>query len=569
MARRAARFKEPLTDSWASMNDDARSVESVELSDEDVFKSQTQERPNVDLTASRADHLHDALGDRTASRQDRGTRSSQLLNSASGMKVSQAGVNGANPRQRIARPRERGTSHFVMPTLEHTSSHETSPVKANNEQSGATKYESPSRQQRRGKPLARSKSEPEPNMLDLVWLNFLSPLLAYAFQVFGIAARIAKPFIAYALAIYILVGALIMARNFLFTSMTSAMAPVCRVPGAGLIVPFCASGNLSQPHGDVEFDQLISTQSAFEEVLTTSAESASLPMDMKRSEASIRDLRHVVEYSALPSRNELVFEFTGFIDTARQASADLTTYNSRIGRAVDRILSTNRWTLQVLEGIEASKADQGSVSRFIGEHLNIFAPFQGAPTKLTRDILYDQYIRHTTAVEEQIQTLILEAQALLAVLQNLDDRLDLIASISTRDGIKIQDNKDELFALLWTKLGGNRSSVTRVQRQLAVLKEVGAYRKMAFAHVSSTIIKLQSIAAALEDLRERVARPEVLGIGSGNTIRRDEIPLEMHIGEIMMGVERLETVREEGRRIEGQRLRNILDKDEKRGIDAS
>ncbi|KAG8630166.1 hypothetical protein KVT40_001785 [Elsinoe batatas] len=554
MAHRAQQTRDGLTESWASMGDGAESVELT--SDEEELITQSRSMPKTNLTASRAEHLNEALG----------RRSPQQNGMPKSMRASRTSAVDDTPRAHIARPRKREPTDFFMPTLDHTSSHEMSLVEGTNRQARADRYDA-QKQPKQRRPLGRSKVESDQNMFELVWINFLAPLLAYAFQVLGIAARFAKPIIAYALVIYLLVGGLIITRNLVFSSVTSALTPICKIPGSGMLLPFCATVHFTEEHGDPEFDKLISTQSAFEEIMTTSAESASLPMDMKRSEASIRDLRHVVEYSALPSRNELVFEFGGFIETARQASGDLAKYNSRIGRAVDRILSTNRWTLQILEGVEASKADRGSLSTFVTGWLNIFAPFQGAPAKLTRDILYDQYIRHTSAVEEQIQGLIMEAQALLMVLQNLDDRLDLIASIATRDGIKVQDGKDELFALLWTKLGGNRSSVSKVQRQLAVLKEVGAYRKLAFAHVSTTIIKLQTIAASLEDLRERVARPEVLGVGGPGGVTREEIPLEMHIGEIMMGVERLENVREEGKQIEGQRIRNILDRDERKGID--
>ena len=175
-------------------------------------------------------------------------------------------------------------------------------------------------------------------------------------------------------------------------------------------------------------------------------------------------------------------------------------------------------------------------------------------------MLFEQYVQHTSAVEEQIAALILEAQALLQILQNLDDRLDLIAGITTRDGVRSQADRDDLFADLWTKLGGNRAGVARMERQLEVLGDLGKYRKLAWAHVSGTILKLQAIAANLEDLRERVARPETVGV-------REELPLEMHVREIVMGVERLEAVRDQGRRIEGQRLRSILDREERLAID--
>ena len=66
--------------------------------------------------------------------------------------------------------------------------------------------------------------------------------------------------------------------------------------------------------------------------------------------------------------------------------------------------STNRWTLSVIDGVKADEASQGAVSRWVYTNLNIFAPFQ--PLSLSRDVLLDQYLRHTGAVEEQIQTLI-------------------------------------------------------------------------------------------------------------------------------------------------------------------
>jgi len=272
---------------------------------------------------------------------------------------------------------------------------------------------------------------------------------------------------------------------------------------------------------------------------------------MKRSEASIRDLKHVVQYSSLPSRNELVFEFAGFVETARQASQDLSKFNSRIGRAVDHILSTNRWTLSVIDGVSASEAGRGAISKWVGDNLNIFAPFQ--PVSLSRDVLLDQYLRHTSAVEEQIMTLISEAQALLGILDNLDGRLDVIASISTRDGIKVQGNREELFAYLWTKLGGNRSSVAKLDHQIELLKEVGQYRRLAWAHVTTTIVKLQAIRDNLEDLRERVAMPEVVG---------DKVPLEVSINSINLGIERLEQQRDASRKVEAERYARVLSRAE-------
>lgn len=333
-----------------------------------------------------------------------------------------------------------------------------------------------------------------------------------------------------------------------------AYVPWQSVAGLGSVGTSQTDFNLDvamAPAGAAEFDKLIEAQSSFEEVLSASAGGASLPLDMKRSEASIRDLKHVVQYSTLPSRNELVFEFSSFIETARQASSDLSKFNSRIGRAVDHILSTNRWTLQVIDGVAAKDASRGRITGWVSDNLNVFAPFQ--PVALSRDVLLDQYLRHTSAVEEQIMLLIQEAQALLNILDNLDGRLDVIAGIATRDGIKAQDNRDELFAYLWTKLGGNRSSVAKLNQQLELLKDVGAYRRLAWAHVTGTIVKLQAIRDNLEDLRERVAVPEIVG---------NKVPLEVHIDNINLGIQRLEAQRDHSRQIEADNYARVVGRSE-------
>ncbi|GAB7356061.1 hypothetical protein MBLNU459_g6678t1 [Dothideomycetes sp. NU459] len=573
MTRIVKRSEPQLSASWASMEGAVDDAESISSGDDD-------QSSQAGLSASRNEHLREALQDndhgilprRYAADVDlQKSRDSLLQHSTTQSRILgsqyRASPRKRNTRQQLSEP------ELTMPSFDGSLDFDNYPDLRHKE------YESPRKTMRQSErrehsPRVAINEKRRPARAEghysnaqaqqaypaAVWSKVIVPMLNYTLSIITIALQTLKPIIGYALALWILAGCFIFARNFLFSSVNTALSPLCRIPGSGYLnLPFCEKGEFTSPAGPVEFDKLITAQSAFEDVLTTSAGGASLPLDMKRSEASIRDLKHVVQYSTLPSRNELVFEFAGFVETARQASTDLTRYNSRIGRAVDKILTTNRWTLQVLDGISSSSNHQGTISRLVS-NLNILAPFQ-PPQRVTQDLLFEQYLRHTSAIEEQISSLIFEAQALLRVLDNLDERLDVIADIATRDGIKAQGNKDELFAMLWTKLGGNRGSVNKLDAQLAILKDVSGYRKMAWAHVAGTVVKLQAIAANLEDLRERVAMPDVLGL-------RHDLPLEMHIREIGMGVDRLESVREEGRRIEGQRVRSILDRDERMAIEA-
>ena len=385
----------------------------------------------------------------------------------------------------------------------------------------------------------------------MLWQRVFRPILGYLGSVAALALQNLKPLLAFGVLLYLVVAALVFAGGFLTNSINNALTPICRLPFTSSL-SFCPVSIAPEAQGNAEFGKLVQAQDAFQEVLAESATGAQLPLDMKRGEASIRDLKHVVQYSQLPSKNELVFEFGGFIDTARQASQDLSRFNSRIGRAVDHILSTNRWTLSVIDGVEAKEASKGAISKWVNNNLNIFAPFQ--PLSLSRDVLLDQYLRHTNAVEEQIINLITEAFALREILENLDGRLDVISEIVTRDGVKIGSTKDELFATLWTKLGGNRASVAKVEKQLKLLSDVNTYRRAAWGHVTATILKLQEIQHNLEDLRERVALPETVGTA--------KVPLEIHIEAINLGIERLESQRDASRKLEAENYARIVSRAE-------
>ncbi|KIW08997.1 uncharacterized protein PV09_00895 [Verruconis gallopava] len=389
----------------------------------------------------------------------------------------------------------------------------------------------------------RKPSQDGTAVVPWIWQEIVRPTLQYALGVIGHTMVYLKPWFGALLAIF----TIFYGFKLVFQSSLSALSVVphisklapspCSLPILSRL-PIC--GPQSSPKATPEFEDLINVQSSFEDILQSTAQGSILPLEMKRSEASIRDLKYVVTYSHLPSKGELVYEFQGFIDVARQAAGDLTKFNSRVGRAVDHIISTNKHTLQVIDGFVSFEASQGVLSKWLC-----------GSSGLTQDHLLRQYLLHTSQVEEQIQRLIIEAQVLLKILEDLDGRLDVIHSIVTRDGVHVKDSRDELFAQLWTKLGGNRNSVQKLNEQLSLLKSVNTYRKAAWSHVTATLLKLQAISAGLEDLRERVALPETVGV--------ETVPLQQHIETIQLGVERLERVRESSRGLEMEGQRRMLE----------
>jgi hypothetical protein len=403
--------------------------------------------------------------------------------------------------------------------------------------------------------LSGPKTSGQPNNSDVManLIDLLGSVAEWLLDVLGGASKALKRPISWVIAIYVFAGLLTLVQNLLTHSVYSALSPICRLPGSSFLhLPMCQTSTpklrKEDPARAIEFNQLMTAQSRFEDVLEQSAAGVSLPLDMKRGETSIRDLRQIVRFSQLSSRNELVLEFDGFIETARIASFDLQKFNSHVGRGVDNVLATARWTQRVLDDMALKQSSRGVIS-FIND--KILAPFQ--PVHLTEGKLLDQYIEHTRIVSGEIEALVIEAQALLGVLQNLEDRLEVIHGIAYRDDMHAQLSKDEILSQLWTLLGGNRAALGKYNKQLGLLRQVGEYRKTAWAHVSGTILKLQAMGAELEELRERVGSAEVLRY-------RADIPLAVHLESIRLGVERLERGREAARELEKHHLHRVLDR---------
>ncbi|KAI9648584.1 hypothetical protein NHQ30_003221 [Ciborinia camelliae] len=374
-------------------------------------------------------------------------------------------------------------------------------------------------------------SDAQDIMID--FFNHTMNAFAWILEVVGGALRLLRIPLSYLLAICTLYGFALVARSLIANSIYASLSPICQLPGlSSLSLPFCSIDNgdyRNRANVPFEFEQVMTVQSQFEDILKESAGGVSLPLDMKRGESFLRDLRQLVRYSQLKSRNEIVLEFDGFIDTARIASMDLTKFNSHVGRAVDTVISITRWTSRVLDGIQERETSRGMIGAFVND--KVLAPFR--PVKFYERLVLDQYVEHTRAVEEEISHLVLEAQALLGVLYNLEDRLEVIHGITVRDGFQVQASKDETLSELWAWLGGHRGKINKLDGQLNLLKEIGNRRKTALAHVSGTLLKLQEISAGLEDLRERVAVPELLR-------DRIDIPLSVHIESIQKGINRLE-----------------------------
>lgn len=380
---------------------------------------------------------------------------------------------------------------------------------------------------------------------NLFYEHVALPLLTYVWDIVGYANRhFLKPILGVVLGVGVLFFGIQMASGMVYSKFTTALAPVCMLPGSSYLFSMCESTS-SEHHA--AFEDLVNVQSRFEDVLDSSKDTSNLPSTLKDSELAIRDLRILVKHSSLPSRHQLDLEFHNFVLTANEASVDLSRYNTRIGAAMDRVIGTNTWTMAVLQGLEEQEAATGSISRVLNAVTGAFV----SPPPTLQQRIFEQFVVLVGQNKEEITKLIEIATALLSVLQNLDERLDTIYSLAINDDYTIGKNQDELLSSLWTKLGGNSASVKANAKQLNLLKNISGYRKKALKHVSETLLKLQEIQAELENLRDGVAAPEVLGWRGG-------LPVTYHVDQIEKGVDRLRLARGEHQRVEGETYRNRI-----------
>ncbi|KAI2469761.1 hypothetical protein F4781DRAFT_392879 [Annulohypoxylon bovei var. microspora] len=553
MARTRKSNKLSVEDSWRMVeggdNDsfDTAIVQDPFEGDALVFSSQSQQYSSQDLSVGSQDSIHDFY-DRAD--EDNVIRRSPFQPSLTPRNVSM-------DKDRTPVP------EFFMPTVEvsspqrntRRSSRTTHPImkeprvtrrRANRQEDDDTTLREPQYEQN-DPPQRLSLGERFISSAPEFLFDFASWILG----TIRLAFRYAQWPIAIMVAIYLIIGTCIMAKDMLVNSITTPLTPLCRVPGVSLFsLPFCPDSSHSG-NGDgsspVEFEELMNVQAQFEKVLEDSAQGVSLPMEMKRSEASVRDLRTMVKYSELPTRAELVHEFDNYIEVVRGSANDLQMFNTHVGSAVDSVISINRWTSRYIDSIALNReANDNMMSRFSGW---LFSPFQ--TPGFDERVLLDKYIEHTALVSDKISNLILEGTAVMRLLYQAESSLELINEHVVHTGNVVKEKHSEVFWDVWTLVGANTRRLHNLKNQLSLLKQVEAQRHSAVRQLGSLIHDLTDIQTKLSDLRDRVAAPELLADAT-------DIPLTVHIETINAGVERLEAARSRIRAEENERLQQAL-----------
>lgn len=183
-----------------------------------------------------------------------------------------------------------------------------------------------------------------------------------------------------------------------------------------------------------------------------------------------------------------------------------------------RITAVNDYALQT---IEASKAPPSLLAR-----VSLFSLSTNNPTN---EAVIDTFLMSMDNIGSHMARLRDEAETSRGHLLRLEEHLMVLQEVTLRDNKDLTATKEDILAKLWTRLR-NKDKLKKIDLDLDLLKNVDKYRGKALSHVVATLQTIDTLDADMEELRAKVAAPEIVG---------DRIPLEVHMESIKAGVERL------------------------------
>ncbi|KAI0325453.1 hypothetical protein GY45DRAFT_1330264 [Cubamyces sp. BRFM 1775] len=358
--------------------------------------------------------------------------------------------------------------------------------------------------------------------------------LRYCFSVIAHALRLLRWPFGILLALWLL--GTILAR--FSSTFRTALGPICWIPGISGSV-FCRAPQTEPLPQWADYPKLVEIQSSsFEQLLDGSVGGSGLSLEIKKAEMASKDLITLVRYSELKSKDHLAEALNEFVEDAKRTGKGLQKLTSKINGAVDNIMAVNDYALRT---IESAQNEPKSLLRAVW-------PFPSAPSR-SRDVVVQAFRDSMDVHATEMRRLVLELAVSEANLERLDTHLVALHELCTRENITLSAAREDLLSELWTLLGGNRKRLRGMDFNLELLRELGEYRKRAAAHVAAAKQTLQAMSEDMEDLRERVAAPDVVG---------DRIPVEVHMKSIQSGLERLKEDRIRARQREDELVRKIL-----------
>ncbi|KAK5992659.1 hypothetical protein PT974_06074 [Cladobotryum mycophilum] len=330
-----------------------------------------------------------------------------------------------------------------------------------------------------------------------------------------------------------------------FISLDSiSLAPICRIPGAShLNLPFCESTVSEVQNGavcNIDFKDLISAQAKFEDILSKGRYGSAIPLELKGSEIATRSLRGLLKESDIPSRNELIFELSSYIEKVGRASSDLQTFYIHIGSTVDSVININRWTLRHMSSLSV-EPETPNVPPIVAWAAWVVSYFRPSQQDLTDRILLEKYAEHIVLIQDRLERLTDEGSALALLLSHSKNHLSVIQERAKSPPHPVPSKPDSLLAGILSYIGGIVDEQRDLREQLDLLEKVDEQYSDAISYLVTLIDELKDIHAELGDLLRRSSEPAT--IWDDEDAPSVQSTLHEQIDMIKTGIRKLESAK--------------------------
>ncbi|KAI0040346.1 hypothetical protein FA95DRAFT_1502994 [Auriscalpium vulgare] len=326
--------------------------------------------------------------------------------------------------------------------------------------------------------------------------------------------------------LFLWIFALVLTR--VFGIIEDTLSPLCSFPGISQLCPQHAqvSPVPIRDEGNellwADYPRLMAVERiAFESLLEETSDGPGLAIEIKKAEIATRDLATLVRVSDLTRRDLLADTLDEFTRDARKVGRGLQKFSSRVNGAIDNVLAVNDYCLRAIE------AAQSTSETWSLDTIRTFL----VGDAVSQRVVTETFTNAMGTLSANMQRLILDAEASILDLTMLEQQLANLQDIVAREDSSLSSAQSELLANLWTRLGGNRKVLHGFAENRALLWNLGSYRTRALAHVVGALQTLMRMSEDMQDLRERVAAPELVG---------DRIPVDVHIKSIRTSLERLQ-----------------------------
>ncbi|TFY77521.1 hypothetical protein EWM64_g6491 [Hericium alpestre] len=295
---------------------------------------------------------------------------------------------------------------------------------------------------------------------------------------------------------------------------------VCKIP---LFNAFCMSTALSVFVPRTDYPWLIDIQTRnLVPLLDETIHGPGLLLEIKKAEMAAIDISSSIRHSALPSRTSFADHLLEFHKEAREAQDRLQRFSSHLNSALERVLNINDYALHAIRRACSCNCHTWPFSWFGWCKPNI------------EEVVSRTFALALEVVVQSMEHLVYEAQSNFDNIGRLEECLNAIAQLHASESIFISSMMATLQDDFWTRLGLNGAAVRGVNGLQDLLTAVGQSHQHAHAHVVAVLQTLHGMSADMEELRERLHVPELIG---------DTIPIDVQIESLMKGIERLKARR--------------------------